>query len=533
MAIPKSIPMERAKMQEIDQKDSDHVRRKWMSSLRSFFDPRSITMFFLGFSAGLPLFMIFSTLSLWLREAGVERSAVTYFSWAALGYSFKFVWAPLVDKLPIPFLSNALGRRRSWLLLSQLMIIGAIFAVSMVDPASSDQALTWMAFAVVGLGFSSATQDICIDAFRIESAEKKMQAILSATYIAGYRVGMLVSGAGALYIASELGTEMGQYQYSAWKWTYLSMAGFMLIGILTTLSRPEPVVEGSKYSHSGAEYLRFFGLFLVMVCVFIGIYLGLSIPYEAIDSGLKDIGVNKTLSGFVSGSFRLLFTIGLTGGVFWLIRSARLVNTDMITESYVNPVKNFFEVNGKTVALLFLAVVGFYRISDIVLGVISNVFYQDLGFTKNQIAGVVKTFGLVMTLVGGFAGGILTTRFGIYKVLFWGAVLAALTNLLFMQFAIMGPSEWMLYAVISADNLAGGLAVASFVAFLSSLTNVSFTAVQYAIFSSVMTLFPKVLGGFSGGIVDSMGYQGFFIFTTLIGLPVIYLVYKCKPYIKD
>jgi PAT family beta-lactamase induction signal transducer AmpG len=197
----------------------------------------------------------------------------------------------------------------------------------------------------------------------------------------------------------------------------------------------------------------------------------------------------------------------------------------MVNETYIFPVKDFFARYGQSAALILLALVGLYRISDIVLGVISNVFYQDLGFSKAQIANVVKVFGLIMTLVGGFFGGLLTTRFGIVRILFWGAVLSALTNLLFMALALIGKNEWMLYLVISADNLAAGLASAAFVAFLSSLTSISFTAVQYAIFSSLMTLFPKVLGGYSGSIVDQVGYPAFFAFTAVIGLPVLILVH--------
>ena len=233
----------------------------WKENLKVFMDKRAITMFFLGFSAGLPLLMIFSSLSLWLREAGVERSAVTYFSWAALGYSFKFIWAPLVDRLPLPVMSR-LGRRRSWLLFSQLLVMIAICWMACIDPSLGQQSLTQMAAAAVMLGFASATQDIVIDAFRIESAETEMQAILSATYIGGYRVGMLASGAGALFLASYFGTSMEVYNYDAWKWTYLIMAGCMIIGVVTTLLRPEPEVDFQPQQGTTRDYLQFFALFL-------------------------------------------------------------------------------------------------------------------------------------------------------------------------------------------------------------------------------------------------------------------------------
>lgn len=500
--------------------------------LKVFSDKRSVTMLFLGFSAGLPILMIFSSLSLWLREAGVERSAVTFFSWAALSYSFKFIWAPLVDMLPLPVLSNLLGRRRSWLLLSQVMIIGSICTMALVDPASSENALTYMAIGAVLLGFSSATQDIVIDAFRIESAEVKMQAILSATYIAGYRIGMLVSGAGALFIASYIGTSMENYNYNAWKITYLIMAGFMLVGIITTLLRPEPVVQRKSHVLSSSDYAKFFGLFLVVVACVVTTYILMAEPANAVNAYLSELFNNQALAGFIVGSLKLIVAVLVSIGVSIGIKKINLVDTKSVEEAYVEPVKNFFSRYGKSLALLLLSLIGLYRISDIVLGVISNVFYQDLGYTKEQIASVVKTFGLIMSLLGGFLGGILTTKFGIYRMLFWGAVLASSTNLLFMGLATMGANLPMLYIVISADNLAAGLASAAFVAFLSSLTDVSFTAIQYAIFTSLMTLLPKVLGGYSGAMVDSIGYQGFFLATTIMGLPVLYIVHKCQKIVK-
>ena len=208
--------------------------QQFLDSVSAYTHPRVLAMLFLGFSAGLPLLLIFSTLSIWLSEAGVERSAVTYFSWAALGYSFKFVWAPLVDKLPIPMLQHRLGKRRSWLLLSQLMVISAMLWMAMNDPASTN-GLQYMALAAVFLGFSSATQDIVIDAYRIEAVEETLQALMSASYVAGYRIGMVVAGAGALYLAAGLGTTKEAYVYSSWQITYAAMAATMLVGVITTL----------------------------------------------------------------------------------------------------------------------------------------------------------------------------------------------------------------------------------------------------------------------------------------------------------
>jgi len=495
------------------QTDNSH---SWKSTLRAYRHPRVITMLFLGFSAGLPLLLIFSSLSLWLREAGVDRSTVTYFSWAALGYSFKFIWAPIVDKLPLPLLTRWLGRRRAWLLWAQLSIILAILWMAFTDPA---QALMPMAFAAVMLGFSSATQDIVIDAYRIESAGEELQALMSSSYITGYRIGMLVSGAGALKLAAWFATGQG-YDYQAWQSAYIWMAAAMAVGLLTTLWIAEPVAENreSRYLNSVDDYLRFLALFSVTVCGFILVFAGAG---DWVSSLKQEAGV---LSGFVIEAVRL--SVALLGA--WVVARLAihlgLARRAVFQETYIEPLADFFKRYGKA-ALLLLALIGLYRISDIVLGAISNVFYQDMGFTKHQIADITKTFGLVMTIAGAFLGGGLSLRYGVMRILFLGAFLSAATNLLFLLLANSGADVSLLMLVIAADNLSAGLASAAFIAYLSSLTNISFTAFQYALFSSLMTLLPKLLGGYSGSIVDTMGYSHFFMLTALMGLPVMLLVW--------
>ena len=495
----------------------------WLETIKAFKHPRVITMLFFGISAGIPILLIFSSLSLWLREAGVERSVVTYFSWAALGYSFKFVWAPLVDKLPLPFLTAMLGRRRAWLLFSQLMIMLAIGMMALTNPASV--ALSTMAIGAVLLGFSSATQDIVIDAYRIESVDSDLQALMASTYIAGYRIGMLIAGAGALFLASYWGSTMESYNYLAWKWSYLAMAGVMLVGIITTLIIDEPNRQQNDHSlDNKKDYLGFLLLFILAAAGFIASFYFSSNFSQTIQAALTGIVSNKYLAGFIIELIRLILALGVAFMIAKFVIKSGVINQNIVQQTYVVPVKDFFQRYGWSLAWLLLALIGLYRISDIVLGVISNVFYQDLGFTKVEIATVVKSFGLLMTIVGGFLGGLLAVRFGVMRILFLGAVLSALTNLLFMMLASMGHDLPMLYLVISADNLSAGLASAAFIAFLSSLTNISFTAVQYAIFSSLMTLLPKVLGGYSGTMVGAMGYQQFFLMTAVIGLPVLVLI---------
>ncbi len=510
---------------------ADKVVKPWKEAVRAWFHPRVVTMLFLGFSAGIPILLIFSTLSAWLREAGVERAAVTFFSWAALGYSFKFVWAPLIDRMPLPLLTRLLGRRRGWMVVSQAAIMAAIFWMASIDPSQSQTHLTAMAFAAILLGFSSATQDIVIDAFRIECVEEEMQAMLSATYIAGYRIGMLVAGAGSLALAGYLGTTVELYQYRAWQLTYYGVGGCMLVGILTTLltSEPDRSDVPQKLVYSTTEYLRFFVLFLCLVFTFALVFFYGGPVTGSIKEVFKQSSpLSVRVIGFLLESGRLFFALVCALLMARGLVLLGLVDRQMVDDTYVDPVKDFFKRYGLRTALLLLLLVGFYRVSDIVLGVISTVFYLDIGFSKMEIATIVKTFGLLMTIVGGFLGGMLTVRFGILRILFAGAVLSAATNVLFMLLAGSGPDPLLLKVVIGADNLAAGLASAAFVAFLSSLTSISFTAVQYAVFSSIMSLFPKLIGGYSGTIVTSIGYPTFFLFTALMGIPVIYLIWLVR-----
>ena len=492
----------------------------WNETLREFLDTRVLTMLFLGFSAGIPILLIFSSLSLWLGEAGVERKAVTFFSWAALGYSFKFVWAPLIDKLPLPWLTRTLGKRRAWLLLSQALIMFAIVTMGSIDPALSKNNLTLMAFAAVLLGFSSATQDIVIDAYRIESAETRLQALMSSTYIVGYRLAMIVAGAGALYLAAQFGSEKGHYVYTAWRWTYFIMAAIMLVGVLTTFVIPEPKHKLSSLQYTTGDYLR---LVLVFACTVTAFVLTFFFT-DALFTSLKASTGGGILTGFLLETLRFALAVAVAFAVGYLLVRAGLVDRTIAIETWIAPIADFFKRYGVKTAAFLLVLIGFYRISDIVLGAASNVFYQDLNFSKQDIATAVKTVGVLVSVLGGVLGGLFATQFGIMKSLLWGAILAALTNLVFVLLAISGHNLPVFYLAVIADNLAAGFASAAFVAFLSALTSVSFTAVQYAIFSSLMSLFPKVLGGYSGTIVDAIGYPSFFIFTTLLGLPVIGLV---------
>ena len=506
-------------------------RTSALASLNAYRHPKVAALLFLGFSSGLPLLLIFATLSLWLREAGVARAEVTYFSWAALGYSFKFVWAPLIDRLPLPALAERLGQRRSWLLVAQFAVIGSIALMAMSDP-STPAGLAAMAVAAVALGFSSATQDIVIDAYRIEAADQSMQALLSSAYVAGYRGGMLVAGALALYLAAGFGSTAEAYSYAAWQWTYLCMAAAMLLGVATTLVIDEPVRRAaSSYFRRTQDYARFLLLFAIVAATFVAVF--------ALFGGwgaagwLPVLGLNAALAGFLGEALRLVIALAVALAVARLCVAAGLVRRELVRETYVAPVADFFARYGRRAALLLLLLVGFYRVSDIVLGVVANVFYFDMGYSKEAIATATKMFGIWMTILGGFLGGWLALRHGTVKILMLGAVLTVATNLLFIALAASPGDLPLLYVVIGADNLTAGLASAAFIAFLSSLTSLKFTAVQYAIFSSLMTLFPKLLGGYSGQVVDALGYPAFFLGAAAIGIPVFLLVALARRYAND
>lgn len=457
-----------------DQKPAS-ARRSWAEAFGIYLHPRVIGMLFLGFSAGLPFLLLFSTLSLLLRDAEVTRTAVGFFAWVGITFSIKVLWAPVVDHIPLPWLTRALGKRRSWILAGQLGVVAGLFAIAMinlqaemvismvdgdVEMVSPDRFwIVAVALAALWVAFSSATQDVAIDAYRIEAAPDDLQGGMAATYQLGYRIGLLAAGAGALYVA----------EYWPWQIAYLVMAALMLGGIITVLVIREP--ESSRPAGSILEEDH--------VVAFMAARDHLSLR-------------QRRLLGWFYGA------VGC-------------------------PFGEFFRRNGKF-ALMILLFISVYRLSDITMGVMANVFYDDLGFSYLDIAKVTKVFGFFVSIAGVLFGGVLVARYGIMPVLLLGAILVATTNLLFAYLAIQGKDIWLLAMTISADNLSAGIAGTAFIAYLSSLTNRNYTATQYALFSSLFTLFGKLVAGFSGVIVDAEGYVFFFIYASALGIPAILLV---------
>lgn len=429
----------------------------WKQALLVYSQRPVIGMVFLGFSAGLPFLLVFSTLTAWLTDAGISRSAIGFFAWVGITYSVKVFWAPVVDRLQLPFIGQRLGQRRSWILVGQVGVALGLLAMSGVDPVVELSAVAACALLVA---FSSSTQDVAIDAYRIEAAQVEYQGAMSAAYIFGYRVALLVAGAGALYIADG---------YS-WSVSYIAMSGCMLVGVVAILCLPEPERTTDRFS-------------------------------DQLESEM---------------------VVGLLGPRFNLQSRGRLQQWFLV--AVVCPFVEFFKRNG-LFAWIILLLISVFRLSDIAMGVMANPFYLDLGFSKSEIASVAKVFGFFMTIAGSAVCGVLVVKWGILKPLLLGATLVAATNLLFALLASVGTADltW-LALVISADNLSAGIASTAFVAYLSSLTNHSYTATQYALFSSLMTLPGKFISGFSGVVVDTAGYSFFFIVSAGLGLPAMLLV---------
>ena len=476
-----------------------------MKNINIFFQKKPLKMICLGFSSGLPILLVFSTLSVWLVKAGISRSTVTLFSWAGFAYAFKYLWSPLVDNYKLPIFKK-FGHRRSWLLFSQLLIIFALIFTAFTDPKES---LFFTALFITILAFFSATQDILIDAFRIESAPQSLQGPLSSMYIAGYRIAMLVAGAGSLWLASFFGTEV--YDQNVWKKVYLIMSLFMFIGIFATLISDEPKL---KRNFNSNNHVKFLITIFIAVIGFIYLYSIIDSPFEK-----KDILIN-----FLFSLSRLIICFVFSYLIISLLILIQFAPKNKISKSYLGPILNFIQRYGKF-AFLILILISLYRIADIVMGVMANIFYLEKGYKISDIATYSKFFGVFATIFGGFIGGYCSYKFGTMKCLFFGALIAALSNLLFAWLAVSPISINFLIAVITADNISSGFAGAAFVIYLSGLTSIKFTATQYALFSSIMLFLPKLIAGYAGSWVDIMGYPYFFSFTALLGLPVLILIF--------
>lgn len=416
--------------------------KSWLSAASIYKDPRVLAILFLGFSSGLPLALTGTTLSLWLREEGLTLTSIGLLANVATPYALKFLWAPLVDKMPIPILSKLLGRRRGWMVLTQICLILSILGLGSTNPAEHIELTALFAFLIA---FSSASQDIVIDAYRVEISDEKSMAAGAAAIVFGYRIGMLVSGAGALYLASSM----------SWQTTFSIMASLVLIGIVTILIAREPKTQDTEK--------------------------------ESITNAIEGPNYIK-----------------------W------------IREAVIDPFAEFLNRPGWLPILLFVM---FYKFGDSLAGVMSTPFFYDLGFTKIEIANVSKIYGTAATFIGLAIGGWLMAASGLYKTLWICGFLQLSSNLMYALQALAGNDVGVLAFTVGIENLAGGMGTAAFVAYLSSLCNIAFTATQYALLSSFMATARIWFSSPGGWLAENLGWVEFFLLTTVAAVPGILLLW--------
>jgi len=431
--------------------------RRWRDALAAYAHPKVRSMLFLGYSSGLPFLMVLIILAARLKQSGIDRSTIGYFSWVGLAYSLKFFWSPFVDRLQLPLLSR-LGRRRSWMLLSQCGVITGLTVMAFADPAASP---VHMAFYAIFTAFFAATQDIAVDAWRIEATGTEMQGAMAAAYQTGYQVALISTKAGALFSAAALG----------WTAAYGMTAGLMLVGVVTTFFIAE--------------------------------------PEASIDRGT--LAREQRVIDFLEGSRH--WPEPLRQATAWIIGAV------------VCPFMDFFARNGLRVALPILLLIVFYRLSYMSMGVMANPFYLDLHFTLAEIGWITGVYGVLVTLCGAFIAGALVLRLGTLRTMLVGLLLLTGANLLYGYVAGIQPGLGWFATLIAVDNIGNGIAGTAFIAYMSSLTSRAYTATQYALFGSLWSVPTKFLAGFSGSVVDAVGYGPFFAITAALSLPALLVIF--------
>jgi PAT family beta-lactamase induction signal transducer AmpG len=406
-------------------------------SLRPYFTRPLLTVLCLGFSSGLPLALTASTLSAWLSDAKVDKTTIGLFAAVATPYTLKFLWSPLMDSLRFPVLTKLLGRRRGWMLATQLALVASLLLLAAASPALNPWATAAVALLV---SFCSASQDIVIDAYRVEILSKEEQGEGAAMIQLGYRLGMIAATAGALNLADIMG----------WRGTYIIMSALMSVGIATTLVAQEPKAAAVKPAQDFIAWLR---------------------------------------------------------------------------RAVIAPLADFVKHPAWRQILTFIVI---YRLADAFIGGMTNPFLLELGFAKKDIGDIVKLYGTIATLIGAFAGGSLTARFGALRVMFLAGLLHGATNLCYVWQAHTGADHAVLAITTSLENFTGGLATAAFVAYLSNLCNVHYTATQYALLSSLSALGRTWLSTPAGYVAKQLGWNWFFALSALLALPGLLLIFTLK-----
>lgn len=407
---------------------------RWIDSFKVYKDPKMAIIFFLGFSSGLPLFLTSQTLFLWMADKGVDKSTIGLFALLGLPYTIKFIWSPILDQFKLPFLHRIFGQRRSWLLLTQFGLLASLFALSSFDPTINLQALATCAFIVA---VCSASQDIIVDALRIEILKPEQFGAGASAYTFGYRLGMVLSGTVALLIA----------HFSGWSLAYKCMAIAMFVGIATVLLIKEPN-HPSKLTEPKSFLL-------------------------------------------------------------WL------------KHAVIEPFTNFLTRKGWLLILLFIPL---FKVGDAFVSNMSGPFYLEMGFSKLEIAAVTKVWGVTMSLLGTFIGGLAVARYGIMKGLLYMGILQLLSNGMFAIQALLGHNITFLFVTIFSENLSGSMATTAFIAYLSVLCSKEYTATQYALFASFMGLGRTAFSSGAGFAATSMSWPTYFLFTMALALPALLIL---------
>jgi MFS transporter, PAT family, beta-lactamase induction signal transducer AmpG len=453
------------------------ARPSLADTLAVYLKRRVLIVLFLGFASGLPLALSGSTLLVWMRESGVDLGTIGLFALVGTPYTLKFLWAPVVDAIDVPILTALLGRRRGWLVLSQLALIAAIVLLAVCNPAYSHWYVVFGAAILVAT--ASATQDILIDTFRIESLDASQQAAGAASYVAAYRIGTLVSTAGALFLVTAL-EDGGLTKTAAWTMSYYAMAACVAIGIVTTLQATEP--ESSRPIHGDRA--------------------------AALD---------------IDGFARLLQSR-------WLRpcsaeRIAAIVRSMSKTRVGASAVGSFAEFLSRDAPFVVLAFVVLYKFCDAFAGAMTAPFVIDLGFSRNDYAAIVKGVGLAATLIGGFAGGAIARAYPLVTVLWIGAFLQMASNFVFTWQAMVGVNLWALTVTIIVENFTGAIGTVIFVAYLSALCQDPLhTATQYALLTALAAVGRTYLSAGAGFVAQRTGWPLFFIISALTALPSLALL---------
>ena len=483
----------------------DPTDRQVGSALAVYLERPALVMVALGFAASLPYYLVFDTLSAWFRAEGLALEVIGFFSLVTLISSFKFLWAPLIDRTQVPLLTARLGHRRSWMLVCQAVIIFGLWLIAGSDPTASLGRIALFAFLV---GFSGATQDIAIDAWRIEVAETSKQGAMAAAYQWGYRVGIIVAGAVPFLLASSYG----------WNFSYAVMAALMVVGVLAVLAAPReaqhairPIRTEGIAPAAARDALEWIVRLALLATGALIMGSGLAANASVLGRVLAAIGAagarDEVLRLWASDA-RVWIQLGAVIVGILIIAIATLPLPRVRTRPGVylysalgDPLRDFFSRHHGTGGLI-LALICLYRIPDFVLNIM-NPFYLDLGYTLVEIAEVRKIFGVFMTMLGTFAGGLAVVKYGLMRAMVIGAFAGPLSNLLFIWLAFQDHSVWSLFIAIGLDNVAGGFAGTCLIAYMSSLTSAGFTATQYALFSALYALPGRLIASQSGRIVES------------------------------